>query len=72
MTQRVVDQVGRAGAHQTQIAVRNLPGGTKASPSTIVIRFKSENYTLVVGDSHVWRSHQNEMTRASFDRLFAL
>jgi hypothetical protein len=73
VTQPVVDQVGRAGAHQAQIAIRNLPGGTKTSPRTISICLERENYTLVVGDTHaVWRSRQNEMTRSSFDRLFGL
>lgn len=72
VTQRVVDQVSRVGNHQSQIALRNVPGGTKVAPATIILGVDGEEYTLVVGDTNAaWRSHQNATTRDFFERLFA-
>jgi hypothetical protein len=72
VTQWVVDQIGRSGVHQTQIALRNVPGGTKTAKVTVVLGLDGEEYELIVGDSHAaWRSHQGPTTIESFDRLFA-
>lgn len=72
VTQRVVDQVSRAGIHQGQIALRDVPGGTKAARVRVVFNLDGEEHAIVVGDSHAaWRSHQSPTTIESFERLFA-
>jgi len=73
VTQAVLDQVARFGLRQSQIAIRNPIGGTKASPKVVEVGVESEAYRLVVGDTHAaWRSHQTDATRDSFERLFAI
>jgi hypothetical protein len=72
VTQRVVDQIGRSGIHQSQIALGNVQGGTKTAPVMVALKLDGEEYALVVGDSHAaWRSHQSPKTMESFERLFA-
>lgn len=74
VTRRVLGEVERTKRdHAKMIAIRNLPGGTRAEARHIVISLEGEEYVLVVGDSHaVWRSHQNAATIGAFDSLFAL
>lgn len=73
VTQRVLDQVARLGAHQSQIAIRTAIRATKTSTIVVEVSVDGEEYKIVVGDTHAaWRSHQTDSTRDSFERLFAI
>lgn len=74
VTRGVLVEVSRAGRdHPKMIALRNVPGGTRAAPRLLALSIEGEEYRLLVGDSHaVWRTHQTPATLSGFDALFAL
>lgn len=73
VTQGVVDQVNRAGASQMQIALSNVPGGSRGDRIRVLLNVGDADYVLVVGDTHAaWRSHQDSDSEDAFERLFAL
>ena len=76
VTQRVIDQISRAGVSQSQITLRNVPGGTKTKPVRVaftLVGASDEEYCVIVGDTNAaWWSHQDTTTRPLFERLFAL
>ena len=72
VTQKVADQVTRAGASQMQIAASKELGATRKDKRRIAILLGDERFELVAGDTHVmWRSHQTDETIASFECLFS-
>ena len=71
VTQRVLDQVVRAGNGQAQIVLKGFPGGTKQTRVRVLLEVEGDEYTLIVGDTHVaWGSHQDASSAQSFDSLF--
>ncbi len=72
LTQAVIDQVGRAGIEQAQIATRGFTPSTKHSRYVVSIVLGDEDFSLVVGDSNaIWRAHQTAATSDHFELLFA-
>jgi hypothetical protein len=73
VTQRVVDQVVRAGNKQMQIAIRSEIGATRHRKVRLSFEIYGARFELIAGDTHViWRSHQYGGTIESFERLFAI
>lgn len=73
VTQGVVDQVNRGGTSQMQIALSNVPGGTKKQRVRVALSVADHEYVLVVGDTHAaWRTHQDTDSEGAFERLFAM
>ena len=73
VTSGVLAQVNRMGASQMQIALRGFPSASKRHRLRVRLIVESEDYILVLGDSHAaWRSHQDSASVESFDQLFAI
>jgi hypothetical protein len=72
VTQKVVDQVTRAGRSQMQIVISRELGASRKNKRRVSILLADGRFKLVAGDTHViWRSHQTDETIASFERLFS-
>lgn len=73
VTQKVLDQVVRAGDTQMQIAVSPKIDGSRHRKVRVSIEAGEDQFELIAGDTHViWRTHQDGKTMESFERLFAM
>jgi hypothetical protein len=73
VTQRVLDQVVRAGKTQMQIAISNKIGANGSRKVRLSIEASGNRFELIAGDTHaIWRSHQEAETIESFEQLFAM
>ncbi len=73
VTQRVIDQVAKAGGDQAQITTRAFIPATGATRYVASVTVRGKTYRVVVGDGNsTWRSHQTSETSDDFETLFGI